>query len=832
MRIVIDMQGAQTAGRFRGIGRYTMGLTKAIVRNRKEHEVILALSAFVPETARIIRWEFDGLLPAENIRVWYAPGSTAWGMPHTLTNRKVAEAIYASFISSLQPDVLLVTSVIEGWGEDAVFTAEIPNRSFPIAIIDYDLIPYLNPKEYFMNTAWKNWYLDRLQCLRNADIVLSISDYSKNEFVSNMQVEPSKVINIGCDADSNFYFEESTPEINQWLRSKGIVKDFLLYTGGADERKNTDSLVIAYSHLPQELREKHQLVLVCGVHEHRINFLNTLAQQNKLLPEELIVLGFLSIKELRQLYSFCKLFVFPSLYEGFGLTVLEAMRCGAPVIGSDCTSIPEVIGTQKALFNPRSAESITKKIEEVLSSDVLLNQLRKHCTLQSRKFSWDKTAQKGIAEFEKRIQIMPRQKKMPHYELIPQVCQAVAALISSDFNCLQLAHDLDLTFETPRQQRQLLIDVSELVQRDSKTGIQRVVRSVLQELLTNPPEGCSICPVYASSFSKGYLYANKFTAAFQGRPLDEQLQDTPVAYSRNDIFLGLDFQSVIVPRQHSYLREMSIHGVSIYFVVYDLLPVLRPEFFPKGTAEGHIPWLHCISEFDGVICISKAVADEYAEWLNLNRPKERHRPRISWFHLGSDITNSVPTKGLPDNAQEMLNKMKQRPTFLMVSTIEPRKGYAQALAAFELLWSQGQDINLVIVGREGWNVSELTAKIACHPEKNKRLFWLKGISDEYLEKVYDAASAVLMASEGEGFGLAVVEGAKHRKPLILRNLPVFQEIAGRQAFYFNGLSSEELSYAVKQWLQLFKENQCPQSANIKCFTWKESTKNLLRQLQL
>lgn len=381
---------------------------------------------------------------------------------------------------------------------------------------------------------------------------------------------------------------------------------------------------------------------------------------------------------------------------------------------------------------------------------------------------------------------------------------------------------------TPKGKRQMFVDVSALSQQDAKTGIQRVVRSILKELLSHPPQDRQICPVYAMPYIDSYLYANKFTQDFLHQGTEETSLDYPIDYRAGDLFLGLDFYPAAVQIQHAFLKTMSFHGVTICFVLYDLLPVLHPEYFPQATVKEYLPWLHALSEFDNVICISEAVAHEYDEWLNQNRPKECHRPRISWFHLGSDISNSMPTMGLPKDAADLLEKIRQRPTFLMVSTIEPRKGYAQALAAFELLWSQGQDINLVIVGREGWNVSELTAKIARHPEKNKRLFWLKGISDEYLEKVYDAASAVLMASEGEGFGLAVVEGAKHRKPLILRDIPVFREVAGDHAYYFRGLAPRDLATAIETWLTLYAVQQIPSSKGIKVLTWQESAKALLK----
>src|SRR5215475_14506176 len=104
MRIVIDMQGAQTESRFRGIGRYTMSLSQAIARRRGEHEIILALNGLFPDTIEPIRAAFDGLLPQENIRVWYAPGPVRECQPGNDSRREAAECIREAFLASLAPD--------------------------------------------------------------------------------------------------------------------------------------------------------------------------------------------------------------------------------------------------------------------------------------------------------------------------------------------------------------------------------------------------------------------------------------------------------------------------------------------------------------------------------------------------------------------------------------------------------------------------------------------------------------------------------------------------------------------------------------------------------
>ena len=834
MRIVIDLQGAQTGARFRGIGRYSVDLAKAIIRNRREHEIILALNGFFPETVIELRKTFDELLPQDHIRVWEAPLATLRAETGSIVvQRQIAEVIYAHFIASLSPDLLLMTSVIEKNEDGFAFTNKIPVKNLPIAIVEYDLIPYMNPSEFLPNKQMQKWYFGCLKYLEEASLVLSISNYSRAEFIEQLDADPEKVVAIGTDASSEFYPEELTENDHLWLKKHGIARPFLLYAGGAEDRKNTDSLLLAYSKLPPHLQQRHQIVFVCGIHDFRIKTLRDLAAKNNIPAENIVLLGYLTTDELRRLYNACKLFAFPSLYEGFGLTPLEAMRCGAPVIGSNTTSIPEVIGNEEALFAPTNVDSIAQKMTEVLSDDAMLMRLKEHSRIQQGKFSWDITASRCLNAFEKLVSTPAPHSETDASRHIRQVICDLKPLIMKDVNPAQVAYDLALTFDPPRKQQQktLFVDISELVSRDAKTGIQRVVRSILSQLLNNPPAGYKVQPVYATKDSFGYLEARQFTHYFTSGSRDSTIKDQAVDYHSGDFFLGLDFQSHIVSKQALFISQMAAHGVKVWFVIYDLLPVALPTYFLPGMAEGQVKWLHVISHYDGVICISKAVADDYAAWFKKNKPCS-HMPRVKWFHIGSDITASIPTQGLPEDASQVLAAMRARPTFLMVSTIEPRKGYAQAFAAFEQLWQNSDDVNLVIVGKQGWQMEKLTKKMSAHKERGKRFFWLQGISDEYLEEVYDAATAVIMASEGEGFGLAVVEGARHGKPLILRDIPVFREIAGEHAVYFDGTEPESLAATVREWLRMNSLGKAPSSESLGTLTWEESAKMLIERLPL
>jgi glycosyltransferase involved in cell wall biosynthesis len=233
------------------------------------------------------------------------------------------------------------------------------------------------------------------------------------------------------------------------------------------------------------------------------------------------------------------------------------------------------------------------------------------------------------------------------------------------------------------------------------------------------------------------------------------------------------------------------------------------------------------------------VADELISYLK-SQNKLRDDLVITYIHNGADIENSVPTKGLPQDHERVLGLLTSKPSFLMVGTIEPRKGHLQTIKAFEILWQKGLDINLVIVGKEGWTdledsqrrtIPQIINTIKTHKELNKRLFWLSGISDEYLEKIYASSTCFIIASEGEGFGLPIIEAARHKLPIIARDIPVFREIAGDSAYYFpNDKSPQTLANTIENWLNLYKENRHPKPYGIKYITWKENVKRLLEVL--
>jgi FkbM family methyltransferase len=420
----------------------------------------------------------------------------------------------------------------------------------------------------------------------------------------------------------------------------------------------------------------------------------------------------------------------------------------------------------------------------------------------------------------------------------------LAGRIPSEAECKALAQSIHEEKSGKRASGQLLVDVSATCRNDLKTGIQRVVRALVWGLVQAPPTGFRVEPVYLTDDGGvwHYRYARRWTSGALGFS-GEWMEDEPVDFWPDDALLVADFTSAfaVEAERCGLFGALKDRGIGLHFFVYDLLPIQMPEFFPPGQF-GFGEWLGVLARVaDSATCISRAVADDLTTWMSTSRPDRLEPLHIDWFHLGADIENSIPTTGFPDDAEKVLSKIYKKPSFLMVGTIEPRKGHLQTIEAFTQFWKDGLDVNLVIVGREGWHglpdevrrtIPKIVAQLRSHPELGKRLIWLEGITDGYLEKVYAACTCLLAASEGEGFGLPLIEAAQKNIAIIARDIPIFREVAGVHAYYFDGLAPDALAQAIKDWLRLAAVKQVPRSSDMPWMTWKQSVASLVEKLNL
>jgi glycosyltransferase involved in cell wall biosynthesis len=363
------------------------------------------------------------------------------------------------------------------------------------------------------------------------------------------------------------------------------------------------------------------------------------------------------------------------------------------------------------------------------------------------------------------------------------------------------------------RKRRLLVDVSVIKRHDAGTGIQRVVRSVWSHLSGLKSPDFDVVAVHAGP-THGYCFAPD---DFLDRP--RRAGRIPAGVAPGDKFLGLDLAAHYLPFYAKQLAAWRAAGASLHFVVYDLLPLTRPDWFEPATTRQFGAWLETIlSLADQALCISDQVAHEFRRRV-IGSPADG-RLDVGRLYLSGDIAGSMPSVGLSPTVTSALERARLRPSILMIGTIEPRKGLDRVLDAFERLWAWDplQAPDLIVIGKRGWKTDGLQHRIRHHVEHGGRLHWLEEVSDEGLTRFYELSLGVIVASYDEGFGLPAVEASIHGKWVLARDLPVFREHQLRNARYFSDDSPEALSRAVLDLVRLAKAGPAPMTA-VPSWSW-------------
>ena len=397
--------------------------------------------------------------------------------------------------------------------------------------------------------------------------------------------------------------------------------------------------------------------------------------------------------------------------------------------------------------------------------------------------------------------------------------------------------------------RQILIDVTELVVLDLRTGIQRVVR----ELIEHGADGAAHVPL-VPVVAVGRQFHHLSEAGWQrirspGSGVNEkrithergvspivrtikrlakanawvynQMQRTYVRRLVRQRARGLyrDEPAAIAPDTTLVLldsfwggsstldaaRALRRHGVEVVLVVYDLIPVSHPQFCDYRLVQKFRPMMAKAAAIsDRALAISQSCADTFAA--------EFPQLPVTAFPLGHDLRNEGTTSShaWPDALWE-----KNGAVFLIVGSVEPRKGHQTVLDAFERRWARGHSDKLLIIGKVGWQVEELMKRLDDHAERGRRLFHVHNATDAMLRQALDRADAGIIASYIEGFGLPLAESLAAGLPVLASDIPVFHEIAGSAALYFEAGNPVALDEAIDVLHSRFAE----QPQRVREFHW-------------
>jgi glycosyltransferase involved in cell wall biosynthesis len=362
MPIVLDARTA--TDHFPGIGRYVVNLSRALMRIAPD----LSLTLRHNSTAKATRLTLPDL-----------PGLACTTSPFSIQQQWIVPAMLRQARAKL-------------YHSPYYLMPYLPN--VPSVVTCYDLIPLLYP-EYFTATQRLIYWLAHRLALRASRVILTISQATKADLVRVFHLDPQRVQVTPLAADATFA-PRSPAQINAVRVNYALPERYVLYLGSNKPHKNLMRLVQAW----QMANVKHQMsniqLVIAGQWDERYPEARRLAEELG-LKDQVIFAGAVEENDLPALYSGATLFVFPSLYEGFGLPVLEAMACGTPVVCSRASSLPEVAGDAAMLVDTVQMDTLATAINQMLRDEELRRAMRQKGLAQAARFSWEHTARETLS---------------------------------------------------------------------------------------------------------------------------------------------------------------------------------------------------------------------------------------------------------------------------------------------------------------------------------------------------------------------------------------------------------------------------------------------------
>lgn len=366
MRIGID--GRYIADHYPGIGRYTFSLVEALSRLAPDATFVVAVQPSQPNS----RYDLGQLAARPNVRL----------EPFTLPPRSLLEQ--GCWLQAARR-----------WSLD-VFHAPYFYMPYalpcPSVVTVYDLIPLVFPQG-FSAAQRLTFHLTMGLALRTARAVIAISSTTRADLLRYFNLSPDRVHVTPLATDANFY-PRPPAEVAAVRARYGLPERYILYVGINKPHKNLPRLVEAYAKI-----EGAPPLVLAGREDARYPQARVRVEALG-LSERVCFPGDIVSADLPALYSGASLFVFPSLYEGFGLPPLEAMACGVPVICSNRASLPEIVGDAALTFDPEDVEAIASAMRRVLDNASLRDNLRQRGLARAAQFSWERTAQETFKIYQ------------------------------------------------------------------------------------------------------------------------------------------------------------------------------------------------------------------------------------------------------------------------------------------------------------------------------------------------------------------------------------------------------------------------------------------------
>jgi len=359
-----------------GLGTYTFKLIESLIREYNRRDVYLInykkLEKFADLNQIIVPY------PLEHISKNYL-----W-------------TLYASWYFRKNKNILKNIDILHNPYQSPIL--KLSNSQTAYVITVHDLVQVMFPDKvqrglYVLQRAFLP------KAVRNADKIITVSYSSKRDIITYFDIPDNKV-EVTYLAPEEIYQPLKKEEYNTIYKKYNLPEHFILYVGTLEPRKGVKNLIISFYKVKQKVPYLPHKLVIAGKKTNE--YKNLLEVAKKLhLEKDIIFMGYIPKADLPKLYNAADLFVFPSFYEGFGLPPLEAMACGTPVIASNRSSVPEIVGDGGIIVDPTDIDKIAEIMLEVLTNESLKKELSKKGLKRAKLFSWEKTTKKTLKIYEK-----------------------------------------------------------------------------------------------------------------------------------------------------------------------------------------------------------------------------------------------------------------------------------------------------------------------------------------------------------------------------------------------------------------------------------------------
>lgn len=749
MRLLVDMIGAQSASRYRGIGHYTRGFVKGLIATAGEHEVYLAVCTNLAESAEAVRTEFGELVSENRILGYHVLNGISFVDPANIWRRRASELVRDAAFASCEPDVILASSIFEGYAEDAVTSDAAACKPAVRAVLSYDLIPLRQPDQYLADASVSAWYREKLGLFSSFDLFLAISQAAAEDIRKYIDPKGTIVpVMAAADEFSDVGDKESSGEVVRQFR---ISRPYFIYAATYEPRKNFERLIEAFATFTRTSPVSFQLVLVTSNHLAQRSQIEGEARRVGLMADDVVITGHVDHTTLELLYRDARAMVYPSLMEGFGLPILEAMHCGTAVVCSNTSSMPEIVGLEEAMFDPTSAQAIATIMKRLAEDDAFHHRLTTNAIRRRSLFSWAATGAKAWSAFEESVTrnqfARPRRhERWARYRTLVNEIAAIdlpsgtAGFSNRDLRCLANA-----------------IGTNE-------AGCTRISSRVPLEAdfvwrLEGP---------FDSSYSLALV--NRETArALRRQGVDVELVSTegPGDYLPNLAYLEREHPDILAlyraPRAQHADRPVAI-GRNLYPPRVEDIEGDWNTLHQYAWEESRIPseWVDKFNlHLDGITCVSNHVL-KILQDSGVAVPMAVSGDGVDhWEHVEAASSQDWPGKGF---------------RFLHVSSCFPRKGVDVLLAAYGRAFRRADDVTLIIktFANPHNSVEEDLERLRRDdPDYPDVVLLTDDLSEARLKSLYQHCHVFVAPSRAEGFGLPLAEA-------MLAGLPVITTAWGGQ----------------------------------------------------